>query len=97
MWAFETMSYRSTGAMSTTTGDPLAAARTAVARLEWERGFELFEEADASVELVPEDLELMAEAAWWAMHADDAIEALERERALGDASLARGRYRVVPR
>jgi len=64
--------------MSSTTDDPLAAARTAVARLEWERGLELFEEADASVELGPEDLEAMAEAAWWAMRPDDAIDVLER-------------------
>src|SRR5687768_17945353 len=64
--------------MSTTTGDPLAAAREAVARLEWERGLELFEEADASVELGPEDLESMAEAAWWSMRPDNAIDVLER-------------------
>jgi hypothetical protein len=64
--------------MSTTTGDPLAAARTAVARLEWERGLRLFEEADASVEFGPEDLEAMAEAAWWTMRPDDAIVVLER-------------------
>ena len=64
--------------MSSTTGDPLAAAREAVARLEWERGLDLFEHADASVELGPEDLESMAEAAWWAMRPDDAIDVLER-------------------
>jgi len=64
--------------MSTTTEDPLAAAREAVARLEWERGLELFEQADASVELGPEDLEAMAEAAWWVMRPDDAIDVLER-------------------
>ncbi len=64
--------------MGTTTDDALAAAREAVARLEWERALELFEEADASVELGPEDLEAMAEAAWWAMRPDDAIDVLER-------------------
>ena len=64
--------------MSTTTEDPLTAARAAVARLEWERGLELYEEADASVELGPEDLESMAEAAWWTMRPDDAIDVLER-------------------
>jgi hypothetical protein len=63
--------------MSTTTGDPLAAARAAVARLEWEDALRLFE-ADASVELGPEDLEAMAQAAWWAMRPDDAIDVLER-------------------
>jgi len=72
------MSYRSTGAMSTTTEDPLAEAREAVARRDWDRGFELLKHADASVELSPEDLEVMAEAAWWAMRPDEAIEALER-------------------
>ena len=80
--------------MSTTTRDPLSAAREAVARLEWERGLELFEEADASVELGPEDLEAMAEAAWWAMRPDDAIGVLERAyagfvRAKDDARAAR--------
>ncbi|MBA3736974.1 MAG: adenylate/guanylate cyclase domain-containing protein [Actinobacteria bacterium] len=64
--------------MTTTTEDPLAEAREVVARHEWDRGFELFQDADASVELGPEDLEIMAEAAWWAMHPDEAIEALER-------------------
>src|SRR5687768_14399108 len=64
--------------MSATTEDPLAAAREAVARLEWERGLELFEEADASGELGPEDLEAMAEAAWWTMRPDNAIDVLER-------------------
>jgi hypothetical protein len=64
--------------MSMTTDDPLAAAREALATQEWERGLQLFEEADASVELGPEDLEAMAEAAWWAMRPDDAIDVLER-------------------
>ena len=64
--------------MTTTAEDPLAAAREAVAAQEWERGFELFTEADASGRLGPEDLEAMAEAAWWAMRADDAIDAFER-------------------
>ena len=49
-----------------------------MARLEWESGYELFVEADASVELGPDDLESMAEAAWWAMRPDDAIDILER-------------------
>jgi class 3 adenylate cyclase len=61
-----------------TTDDHLAGAREAVAAQEWDRGFELFEEADASIRLSPEDLEAMAEAAWWAMRADDAIDAFER-------------------
>jgi hypothetical protein len=64
--------------MSTTTEGPLESARGAVANHEWDRGFELFEQADASLELGPEDLEAMAEAAWWAMRPDHAIEALER-------------------
>lgn len=71
-------SYSSGRAMSTTTDDPLAAAREAVAAQEWDRGFDLFKESDASGRLAPEDLEAMAEAAWWAMRPDDAIEALER-------------------
>ena len=61
-----------------TTDDHLAAAREAVAAQDWDRGFELFKEADASGQLAPEDLEAMAEAAWWSMRADDAIDAFER-------------------
>ena len=65
--------------MSTTTGvSRWRKHEQPVARLEWERGLGLFEEADASVELGPEDLEAMAEAAWWAMRPDDAIDVLER-------------------
>jgi class 3 adenylate cyclase len=72
------MSYRSSRAMRRTTEDPLAEARKALGDREWDRGFELFQEADASRELDPQDLEAMAEAAWWAMRPDDANAALER-------------------
>jgi len=64
--------------MSTATDDPLTTAREAVARHDWDLGYELFVEADASLELGPEDLEIMAEAAWWAMRPDAAIDVFER-------------------
>lgn len=35
-------------------------------------------EADRESSLSPQDLELMADAAWWAGHPDDAVDALER-------------------
>ena len=58
--------------------DDLQLAREAVERREWERAVELFELADATVTLGPEDLEAMAEAVWWSTRPDEAIEVLER-------------------
>jgi class 3 adenylate cyclase len=66
------------GAMSQAIDDPLAAAREALRRHEWARGYELFMLADAAGELSPGDIEIMADAAWWAARPDDCIEALER-------------------
>jgi hypothetical protein len=64
--------------MTDITEHPLAAARDAVDRHEWERGSELFKLADAAAPLGPEDLELMGEAASWAARPNEGIEALER-------------------
>lgn len=58
--------------------DALASAREALKQHEWERGYELFKVADASGGLSPEDLEHMADAAWWAARPDDNIDVLER-------------------
>jgi class 3 adenylate cyclase len=58
--------------------DHLASAREALLRHEWEHGYELFKSADESGQLSPEDLEHMADAAWWAARPDDSIDALER-------------------
>ena len=60
------------------TDDPLAAAREGLTAQEWDRAFELFQEADASHALAPDDLEAMADAAFWSMRPDDAIDARER-------------------
>ena len=60
------------------TDDLLAAAREGLTAQEWDRAFELFQEADASHALAPDDLEAMADAAFWSMRPDDAIDARER-------------------
>ncbi len=60
------------------TEEPLEAAREAIRQHEWDRGLELFQRADATSTLEAEDLELMAEAAWWAARPEEEIEALER-------------------
>ena len=51
--------------MSQTTQDPLAAAREAIRRTEWLEGYELLRAADETMELEPEDLMLLGEAAMW--------------------------------
>ncbi len=75
--------------------DPLAAAREALLRHEWERGYELFKVADAEGELNPGDLEIMADAAWWAARPDDCIDALERAYAAYVATGKRARAGYV--
>jgi class 3 adenylate cyclase len=51
--------------VSQTTQDPLAAAREAIRRTEWLEGYELLRAADETMELEPEDLMLLGEAAMW--------------------------------
>ncbi len=51
--------------MSQITQDPLAAGREAIGRLEWVEGYELLRQADETMELAPEDLMLLGEAAMW--------------------------------
>ena len=58
--------------------DPLDAARAALQRHEWLEGYELLHAADESMELGPEDVLLLAEAAMWAGHLEDVISYLER-------------------
>jgi class 3 adenylate cyclase len=57
--------------------DPLHAGREAIARYEWAKGFELLSAAGQE-ELTPEDLEALAEAAWWTARLDDCISAREQ-------------------
>jgi class 3 adenylate cyclase len=64
--------------MSRTVSDPLAAARDAFSTHDWMHALDLFKQADTREGLTPEDLESMAEAAWWAARPDEAIEVLQR-------------------
>jgi class 3 adenylate cyclase len=64
-------------------------------RYEWERGYALFKVADAEGELSPGDLEIMADAAWWAARPDDCIDALERAYAAYVATGNRARAGYV--
>ena len=51
--------------MSQITQDPLAAGREAIGRLQWVEGYDLLRTADETMELEPEDLMLLGEAAMW--------------------------------
>ncbi|MBA3689297.1 MAG: LuxR family transcriptional regulator [Chloroflexi bacterium] len=80
--------------MSQPMGDQLAAARDAFLTHEWANALDLFKQADGGEGLTPEDLESMAEAAWWAARPDEAIEVLQRAYAgyLGVGKHARAGY-----
>jgi class 3 adenylate cyclase len=64
--------------MSPATVDSLEAGRDAFKRHAWAEAQESFAAAEREQPLAPEDLELMAEAAWWSAKSDDATDALER-------------------
>jgi class 3 adenylate cyclase len=51
--------------VSQITQDPLAAGREAISRMEWVVGYELLRAADETMDLEPEDLMLLGEAAMW--------------------------------
>jgi class 3 adenylate cyclase len=57
---------------------PLQRGRDALQRHAWGEAFELLRAADGSSALGPQDLELLAEAAWWIGKLPVAIEARER-------------------
>jgi tRNA A-37 threonylcarbamoyl transferase component Bud32/tetratricopeptide (TPR) repeat protein len=59
-------------------GDFSEAGRTALARHAWREAFDLFSKADAARALSAEDIERLAEAAWWTGRIDDCIAAHER-------------------
>ncbi len=61
-----------------TTDDSLQEARDAFDRHAWREAFDLLSAADASGDLAPEDLEGLAEAAWWTGRTDNCIEVRER-------------------
>ena len=70
----------------TSTGSLVETARGALARHEWRSAFDTLSAADAQEPLPPEQLELLATAAWWTGQLPVAIET--RERAFADASKA---------
>jgi tetratricopeptide (TPR) repeat protein len=67
--------------------DQLAAGREALQRHAWREAFEQLRAADLAEPLPPEDLELLAEAAWCVGRLDDSIAVWERTHA---AYLGRG-------
>ncbi len=58
--------------------DPLEAGRAAIQRHAWRDALELLRAADTVTRLLPEDLEAMAEAAWWNGLLGACIDARER-------------------
>lgn len=64
--------------MSKTVSDPLQAGREAIRRYAWREALELLRAADTDSRLSPEDLEGLAEAAWWSGLLGACIEARER-------------------
>jgi class 3 adenylate cyclase len=58
--------------------DAVQAGREALGRHDWHRAYELLGKADREGGLGPEDLEALAEAAWWAGKPGDCIDARER-------------------
>ncbi len=73
--------------MTQVADDPLAAGREAVRKHAWREAYELLQSADAAGRLEAEDLEGLAEAAWWTGRLDEAIGLRERAHA---ASLEAG-------
>ncbi len=62
-----------------TLDDRLRAGRDAASRRAWPEAHDLLSANAAEIELEPEDLELLAKAAWWTGHPGESIE--QRERA----------------
>lgn len=56
----------------------LERARQALAAHDWDDAYEAFARASFGEEIVGEDLERLAEAAWWTAHPKECIDALER-------------------
>jgi class 3 adenylate cyclase/Flp pilus assembly protein TadD len=67
--------------MGTTVGDRLQEGRHAYERHAWYEAFEAFRQADQDSPLAAADLEVLAQAAWFAGHPGAAIEARERAHA----------------
>ncbi len=56
----------------------LEVGRAAAAGEAWEEAWRTLTEADQQDPLSPPDLELLADAAWWAGHPDESVDALQR-------------------
>jgi class 3 adenylate cyclase len=67
--------------MSQVLGDALQAGREAIARHAWREAYDLLVEADRERELGPDDLDGLAQAAWWIGRMRDCIAARERAHA----------------
>jgi class 3 adenylate cyclase len=61
---------------------PAHRAREALARHQWREAYDLMVEADGRVDLTPEDLEVLAESAWWVGEPEMSREAWERASTL---------------
>ena len=70
-------------------------ARKALQDHTWDQAYEAFVEADRAQALGAEDLELLADAAWWSAHPKDKVDALERAYALYSAGGDRRRAALV--
>jgi len=70
----------------------MESGRDAAARRAWPRAYEALSSTDAAGDLAPEDLELLAKAAWWTGRPNESIDARERAYAFyvrrGDAQRA---------
>jgi class 3 adenylate cyclase len=58
--------------------DPLAAGREAALRRAWREAYELLRSADENGNLSADDLQNLAEAAWWTGHLEEALDLRER-------------------
>ena len=67
--------------MTQVADDPLAAGREAAQKHAWREAYELLGNADAAGRLEAEDLQNLAEAAWWTGRLDEAIRLRERAHA----------------
>jgi class 3 adenylate cyclase len=76
----------------TETADRLEQARAALEDKDWSRAYELLTELDRTERLDAEDLNGLADAAWWTGRMDEAIEAQTRAYA---ARLERGEQRAA--
>jgi len=56
----------------------LESGKQAIRRRAWDEAWTTLSEVDREETLTPQDLELLADAAWWAGHPDDSVDALER-------------------